>query len=131
MRILKLLFQYGTENPYGIKGWLFGAILMNWREYLFYQNTRNQFLVPTAFSFYGLLNIQKYGALCQMDGQSFWGQMYQITNGDAIDDGHHFSEPRNFAFDGTLRIFDYGNESTQVIVRNHGLNIVRLFNSNL
>lgn len=36
---------------------MFGGFMANWSEFIFFVKTRNKFLLPTYFSFFGLINI--------------------------------------------------------------------------
>ena len=42
-----------VSAPFGLKNHLFGGVADNWREYLFSRNTKNAFVQPTYFSFFG------------------------------------------------------------------------------
>ncbi len=96
---------------------LFGALLNNWREYLFYlQNSEEPFLFPCYFSFFGLFNVTPLGDEIA-DEIDLWAVIYDLTAGEAIKDGHHFTENKNFCFyEGHIRMRDYGSKRTQEII---------------
>ncbi|OGZ85160.1 MAG: hypothetical protein A2599_02625 [Candidatus Staskawiczbacteria bacterium RIFOXYD1_FULL_39_28] len=117
-----------VESELGTKSQVFGGIMVNWQEFLFFHNTKHPFLQPTYFSFFGLINIQKMGKPCHIDAGALWSQFYKLTNGGAWADPHHFKNPGNFCFDdGRLRIFDYGSKKTQGIITEYGITIFESF----
>jgi len=109
------------------KDCLFWGIKCNWQEFCFYIRTRNIFLQPTYFSLFGLVNIQRLGKPCKFTTTDLWCQLHELTNGKVWAHSHHFAEPDNFCFDGTLRIVDYGDKRTQGVVSECGLKIVNEF----
>jgi len=124
------LMSYGIdqEGIVGFRHLLVGGIVFNWREFIFSNITGNPFLQPTYFSLFGLINIQKLGAECLLEKDEFWCQLREITSHLADDDGHHFRKPENFCFDGkNLRIIDYGNKKTQLVVTECGAKIFESF----
>ncbi|MDO8512509.1 MAG: hypothetical protein Q7S57_04505 [bacterium] len=117
----------------GLKWALFHGIACNWREYRFYSRTKHPFLQPTYFSFFGTVNIQKYGRPVRIPFEDeynrdkwwtrmFWMPVLGITNGEVIRDGHHFLNPENFCQDifGRPKIVDYGLPRTQEIIKKWG-----------
>jgi hypothetical protein len=94
---------------------LFGGIMANYQEWRFYRKTKNIFVMPTYFSFFGLFNIQKRGK--KID---FWdrvGAWHYIHNNienhqQPFCDGHTLANIENFCLDnGHLKIVDYGSRS--------------------
>ena len=93
-----------------VKRHLLRGVGDNWREFIFYFCNHSSFLMPTFFSFFGLLNIQKRGEIFEMHYRVLWEQILQLTNNEAWADYHVFSEVNNFCQkDGRLKIFDYGS----------------------
>jgi len=109
------------------KFWFYG-IISNWQEYLFYQKNKLEILVPTYFSFFGLINIQKRGPELEIGGFVFEGYLLKILGDDKDDflcDNHTLSNPKNFCQDksGKLAIFDYGNSMIHDFLKKHGQTI--------
>jgi hypothetical protein len=104
---------------------LFKGLLDNWKEYRFYRKTKHQFLQTTYFSFLGIVNLQKRGQKLNCDYRPFWRNIYDATGGEAMNDGHHFSETDNFCVDHGVKILDYGSPITQRIILKHGNKIVQ------
>ena len=112
----------------GFRGLLFKGLAANWSEFWFYWQTRNRFLQPTYFSFFGLLNIQRFGTPCSLKGADLWCQLHEMTNRKVWDDSHHFAEPSNFCLiDGKLRMLDYGSPASRGVVTLYGEKIFELF----
>ena len=113
---------------FGLKSLLFHGIANNWTEFMFFQKTRNVFLQPTYFSFFGLLNIQKASDPCELNYVDLWCQLYELTDGKVFVDRHHFENPDNFGFtNGKLRILDYGNKKTHGVITEFGTKISESF----
>ena len=107
---------------------LFLGIVANRNEFAFYQETKNPFLQPTYFSFFGFLNIQKMGEPCTVPEVEWWRILQKITNEDVYDDPPHFSDPQNFCFSGgAIKMVDYGSSRCHEVVKNHGLKIMGFF----
>ena len=91
---------------------MFGGLMANWSEFVFFVKTRNKFLLPTYFSFFGLINIQKReNVLNWKDGDFF---VFLQNNSKIKDqifvDAHSFDNPQNFCLDhGKLKMIDYGS----------------------
>lgn len=110
----------------GIKKWLFYGIYANWNEFLFYLETRHDFLVPTFFSLFGLMNIQKYGDAIGFD----IADKLDVSSYIGVD-GHHFLNSGNFCYHrGALKICDYGSHETRKIITENGEKIYHFLNSN-
>ena len=115
----------------GYRAYLFLGIVCNWNEFWFFWKTRNFFLQPTYFSFFGLFNIQKLGIKCAVTRVNLWDQLKIISDKLVEKDYHHFSVPKNFTLDkGKLRILDYGDQKTQEIILECGKKIFNEFNPN-
>jgi len=113
---LKKYLGYPMEAMGGFKWFLFRGLSSNWNEICFYLKTRNLFLQPTYFSFFGLLNIQRCDDPCELKSHDLWAQLRELTEGRVSEDEHHFDNPDNFCFrDKKLRMIDYGSK------RSHGV----------
>lgn len=113
---------------YGYRNWLFGGIVANWREFVFFRKTKHSFLQPTYFSLFGLFNIQKVAEPCQLQAVDLWCQLYELTNGKVFADSHHFENPDNFCLaGGVLRILDYGSKRTHGVITEFGDKILNSF----
>lgn len=109
---------------------LFGGIMANWNEYLFYRETKNLFVMPTYFSLFGLINIQKRGQeITFWEYKDVW--MYichnSVNENQPFCNSHSFAEKENFCLDGDkLKMLDYGNRHVHNFLR---LNGDKLFNN--
>lgn len=122
-------WSWPIEARGGFKGLLFGGLDANWGEFLFYWQTRNPFVQPTYFSFFGLFNVQRAGEPCLLKREDLWYQLYQLTRDRDFDNSHHFDNLRNFCFsNGKLRMLDYGSRKSREVIARHGAMIVELFN---
>lgn len=119
------------RGPFNVEQSLFSGITSNWNEYAFYRETKNSFLMPTYFSFFGLINIQKKGEIID-----FWGYRelfdYICDNSQNRNqpfcDSHTFTEIGNFCLDqGKLRISDYGDRQVHNFLRLNGDNLFNNF----
>ena len=108
---------------------IYKAVQVNWHEFTYYHQSRHPILQPTYFSFFGLLNIQRYGLPFVMQcSEDYQGEMYlqmmALTDDGMRDcggDPHHFRDPLNFGVeDGKLRIHDYGDPKTQKVLDKFG-----------
>ncbi len=105
-------------------GCLLRGLMENWSERRFYRQTKHRFLQPTLFSFFGFMNIQRYGKPLNGIGSLIANYFWDISkSGEGIrNDGHHFMNSQNFTkdFSGKLRMLDYGFKTTQEIIRKYG-----------
>ena len=110
----------------------FRGIGDNWRERSFYKHADASYgplLQPTFFSFFGLVNVQKYGKPAdEKDSDPIYHAFFPVAGQDLIRDGHHWNNAGNFhlAGDGP-KLLDYGNPMTQWIVRKYGLALYTRF----
>lgn len=117
-----------TYDKVEVKYYLLKGITNNWSEFLFYQKTKHPFLMPTFFSLFGLLNIQKAGPILQMDGRPFFNAIDKIINKGSWKGGHTFSNPENFCWTNNhLKIVDYGDTQVQSVIKKHGHKIYEDF----
>jgi len=117
---------------------LFRGITDNWNEFQFYLRTRHPFVIPTYFSFFGLLNIQRAGEkLNKVTQENLIPQLFRLAvkysgwvGSVLTGDGHHWETPANFCFwQGKLRILDYGSQHTQELIIAYGRRIQEDFDS--
>ena len=126
---LRKRFIHPIRMQYSIPGLVFRGIFANWNEFLLYQQTKNPFLQPTYFSFFGLFNIQKHNEPYK-DGELLRKEIYRIIGWRGFKlDMHHLVNPRNFTLEkGRLRILDYGSKSTRTLIEEFGKRIHEEFN---
>lgn len=110
------------------QAWYFAihGIKQNYRERDFWKKTKNPFLVPTYFSFFGLINIQEYKivtsdskleSLLLKEMSALW----RSGVGNGIFDGvetHAWSSISNFTVtpSGHLQMLDYGGENDGQVI---------------
>jgi hypothetical protein len=100
---LQVIFPKAYEINWNLSFLFFSGVMANWNEFIFYRRAKNPFVMPTYFSFLGLINIQKRGK--KID---FWGQgevwRYVCKNceypNQPFCDSHTFIEIGNFCLDG-------------------------------
>ena len=127
----KEIFSWTVYHDATIKSWSFRGIVDNRHEYVFYQKTKNPFLLPTYFSFFGLFNIQKLGNELKIDSIDLWCQLYEITEGLVFKCSHHFTFAGNFSLkNGKIQILDYGDPRVQEVIEKDGLLIQEKFDLN-
>jgi len=127
-RIIIEIKRPADKKVMGPRRYLFKGILDNLREFYFYFKTRHPFLIPTYFSFFGFLNIQKLGDSCETKGNDLYCQLYELTDQEAMKDIHHFDNDRNFSLiNGKLKALDYGEPETQKIILKYGIKIHQEF----
>lgn len=129
------IFNGGPFRSTGVesdKRLLFLGIADNLSEFFFYLRTRNTFLAPTFFSFFGLVNVQMAGRAVGTDGEFFrvWRVWIEEVLGSEVlyTDHHHLIVEKNFCvWRGQLRIVDYGAPVTQAVVTLYGEKIQKGF----
>lgn len=112
--------QYRFKDTSGLMRFLPSRLIVNWQEYMFYQETCASYLAPTLWSFYGLINIQRRGRVVRGD-EEVWEQYVKALhsqeflptyiNGVYITDINH--APNLCFIDGNLVIHDYGDWKVQ------------------
>lgn len=118
------VFKYSPYHLTTIKHHLFVGIYDNWREFMFYQRTKNPFLQPTWFSFFGLFNLQRYGRPGDKSLGNVYLGLYYLTERQISNDAHYFDEPANFTVENNrLKILDYGYPYTKPIIEKYGRRI--------
>ena len=137
---LRELLEYTVDDSRdyrpSIKMSLFGGMVDSWREWRFYKKHRSlrELLHPTYWSFFGLLNIQKYGkpmkARSLMDPKcgELYGCYFKVVGAPLNKDAHHFFYEGNFHYrDGKVLFLDYGGLATQKILSEYCVEILRRF----
>ena len=125
---LSKCLKYDIEVYSSPRRLLFRGILENWREFRFYHRSRSRFLVPTYFSLFGMLNIQKRGNRTKIKDVNLWCQLCEMTNNEVWADGHTFSNANNFCDDdGKLMMVDYGNARIHDVLDKYGDKIFKDF----
>jgi hypothetical protein len=121
---LAKLCQWNSKYHRSFKRLLLKGILDNWSEFFFYLcNRENPFPQATYFSFFGLINLQRYDTPCDIPERTFYKQLSELTNRTAMKDLHHFENSNNFSFrDGRLVMHDYGSKVTRAIIVLYGEN---------
>lgn len=120
LRSLKLYLTSSIECDASAKLHLFGGIVANWNEFIFYcKHGHNRFLMPTIFSFFGLFNIMLSGKEIG-EAARLYKTLSDATNKETGGDRHHFQHEGNFcSWMGGLSIVDYGGRKTQKILLRH------------
>ncbi len=130
LKEIKWAFWLNKENDtYGnIRHTILNGTYHNWKEATLWNETHSPFLEPTFFSFFGLINIQKYGENPKEEIGPFWCQIMDLSEGKAWSNGHHFSNPDNYSLrDGKLRMVDYGDRGVKDVVVEYGEKISSSF----
>jgi hypothetical protein len=119
-------FKYGSS--FSVLRMLFKGILDNWQECLFYKKTHYGFLMPTYYSFFGLVNIQARGQSWDQEDLHYRNLLSEITNDDVYDDAHGFLHANNYGFHfGRLKMFDYGGRRVIKVITKYGKVLERKF----
>jgi hypothetical protein len=117
---------YGTAALYFL-----GGIMANLQERRFYRKTKNLFVMPTYFSFFGLFNIQKRGQRIDFwDDNDVWFYLCKNSQNQhqIFCDAHTFFDINNFCLDdGFLKIVDYGNRHIEPFLEINGENLFKNF----
>jgi len=111
---------------------LMAGIMANLQESSFYRQTKNPFVMPTYFSFFGLFNIQKKGEEITFwkDEEIWFFVVKNIKNYHQIFiDAHVFADIRNFVLDdnGLLKLIDYGSRYAVEFLKINGKNLSEKF----
>lgn len=125
----KEIFEFGVYSPETILARLFKGIAENFGEFVFYLSTRHVFLLPTYFSVFGLINVQKLAIEPKINDRDLLYQMATLTYDKA--NGHHYRNPANFSYqNGKLQILDYGDPRVQRVVKEFGKILQEKFDIN-
>jgi len=124
----ELFGEHHATFEWKIREFLFAGFVENWRERQYYRlstGARRRLLQPTWFSFFGLVNIQKYGMPSPQPrtvadlraGKRIYDRLFDIAGEDLNMDGHHFAYNPNFHICGSrLKFLDYGGLETQCVI---------------
>jgi hypothetical protein len=100
---------------------LLTGIHANLVEFIFYLRHRHVFCMPTYISFFGLINIQKKGQVCEIEFEQFKERMNQMTNNEIPIQDHTFDSPGNFTQDDQyLQCIDYGDSTIHFLILKYG-----------
>ncbi len=91
---------------------------MNLQEFFFSLSYgSSSFVLPTYFSFFGLVNILPAGEECQLPRVVPWRAALSVVTPTWIDP-HTWSNTKNFVRDrkGRLRLVDYGERRTRQVL---------------
>ena len=125
----KEIFEFGIFSHGAVSSWLFRGIAENFCEFGFYLKTRHCFLLPTYFSLFGLINVQKLAIEPKINDRDLLHQMVTLTHDKANE--HHYRNPANFSYqDGKLQILDYGDPDVQKVVKEFGKLLQEKFDIN-
>lgn len=121
-------FKFSSSALLSPRALLFKGIIDNFNEYRLYKKLHHKLLMPTYFSLFGLLNLQKRGEVVSEDVHSF-KKLYEATNGEIFKDSHAFDNPENFCLDqGIFKMVDYGSERVAEVLSNYADSIFKSFN---
>ncbi len=114
-----LALTFGSFD--GPKEWLLKGIIENWEEFTFCILRKELFVMPTYFSFFGLLNIQKRGSSSEVNYRDL-DRLFLPILGKKIYSTHHWSNSDNFVLDefGHIRMCDYGSTETKKEIIRYG-----------
>ena len=108
---LRKCWSFGIKSRGFIRNMLLGGIYANRIEYIFWKRTKHNFLVPTIFSLFGIINIQKYAEPLSEDYNGIGRVLHKRTGGKTKVSNHTFENPHNFCRHGEfIRMIDYGDE---------------------
>lgn len=128
-KIIKASYQHWCS----VNHYLFRGIIANLLERRFYRRTKNTFLVPTWFSFFGLINIQPAGKSPNFKNTHFiMNYIGDISGRPRIffENNHTLGLADNFCIiGGRLQICDYGDKSFQSFLEEWGERIAAGFDS--
>lgn len=117
---------YSTVNIF-----LLAGIMANLQEWRFYRKTKNIFVMPTYFSFLGIINIQKRGSrICFWDDVGVRCYIHKNCQNSLqlFCDGHTLSNIDNFCLDGkNFRMVDYGSRYIESFLEVNGKNLYENF----
>lgn len=119
--ILEVFWGDYYNTDFHPKANLFAGIHANIVEFIFFLRYRNIFCRPTYFTFFGLINIQKKGKICQIPFEQFKPRMHQLTNNDIPTQDHTFDSPGNFIIENNhLQCIDYADQAIHKIILKYG-----------
>lgn len=126
-----LAFNFPRKNARLSKRSFLKNILCNWSEFWFYLTTRNPFVWPTYFSFFGLCNIQKIAKLPpDEDGPHI--MLAMLCEIGKIGDLHTVTHADNFVISPAGKLYvhdDYASNDFQTTLREHGKTFAQMFSN--
>ncbi len=134
MKNLRYELKWGVGGPVDIQYSLsyrwFRGIMANINEMRFcWGNIRNPFMIPTYFSFFGLMNIQPLIVPIPELGCKLHEKFIMIIDQhtEMFEDNHAW-EDRNFTIrkDGTVAVYDYGSSRAFPMVKKYGRQFSRV-----
>ncbi len=113
---------YASEIKYP----LLNGVAENWKEFI----TKGPRFQKTYFSFFGLINIQKYGEILPSEIDIWHILLAEIASGEEektlMKDIHHLSQRENFCIEaGLLKLCDYGGRKTEQVINELGENFLK------
>jgi hypothetical protein len=118
-------FAAPTDRWHSFRHDLFKGIAANWREARLSAQLQDV-VVPTRFSFLGILNIQDTADQSRRVDVSFiWGEIYGQIGKEEMDRdfpalSHAFAHPENYGFhEGRPKLLDYGNKRIGEFLLSH------------
>ena len=118
------LLKYLNYQPkvYGsARRLLFRGLIHNWNEFYFYLKSHSDILLPTYFSLFGFVNIQKKGEKFEMKEGDLWIQILKLKNKECWIDGHTFSNVDNFCKENyKIKMIDYGDPDVYCLLKKYG-----------
>lgn len=126
--MLRMRLRYPIGTLYGFRDMLFGGLVSNAMEFVFYATTRHGLAQPTYFTLFGLVNVMRYAKPCDLNSDVCM-KVANIAGRRAVEeDLHHLAFPRNYTIDGgTPRLLDYGSPEARTFIRKHGDKVLREF----
>ncbi|MFC1644772.1 hypothetical protein ACFL08_01980 [Patescibacteria group bacterium] len=125
----RMFIRFNYRYSASIRGNLFAGPMENLNERLLFKKTKSSLLVPTYFSFLGIVNVQKRVKSLNINSFEFRSQMCKLTNDEAYADKHHFFFSENFSKseEGYLQMIDYGNYKCNNVIIKYGEKIQKEF----
>lgn len=117
--------RYSITNPDGaLYDWFGGGFVEHWGEFRMFHEHPMPFLLPTHFSLFGIMNIQRLGVPCRMSDREVYGAFANAAGAGVIfQDAHHFLNADNFCRDpksGEFMMLDYGGRVCREILEEVG-----------
>lgn len=103
-----------AENPFlAIIRYIFSGIIANRNEYRLWQESRHNFLVPTLYSFWYLINIQKRGESISQKEFITSHPLKKLLAGKSPAFVNDMTQAENFCrYEGQVSLLDYGSDET-------------------
>jgi len=118
--------QYGNPRYY-----LFAGLLANYYEWAIWKLTKHSFLIPTYFSLFGIVNVQKYAPVLTTCKKGLYGILGDILQDErlAVDCDRHtlFVQDNYCVSKHKLKLCDYGNENLFEFIIKYGKKIQNEF----